>query len=108
MVTLYFYQRKDVAITDINTDCKGNLCRVNFSVVNKTNNYVSCRVSIRALKRTPGAKTSGVVTQGFAGEKLLDLELAPKEAKIMDENLSLTASASRILVKAFNVDKIYK
>jgi hypothetical protein len=106
LIALYLYQRKDIEVSEINYDCKENPCRVSFFLTNKTNSYVACKVSIRAHKRTPGAKASGVVTPGFAGEKIIDFELYPKEKKEVYEVLLLNAPKSRISVSAYKVKKL--
>jgi hypothetical protein len=105
LVALYFFQRKDVEVSKISSDCKENACKVIFVLTNKTNYYITCKVSIRAHKRTPGSKSSGVVTPGFSGERILDFELHPKEKKEINEGLLLTGSKSRISVIAYNIKK---
>lgn len=99
---------KDVTITDVKSDCSKNPCKINFLLTNKTNNYVTCKVSIRAHRSTPGAKSSGVVTPGFAGEKIFEIELYPQEKKQIEESLLLTGRKSRIVVKAFNIQQLHR
>jgi len=106
LIALYFFQKKDVEVTEVNSDCKENPCKVSFVLTNKTKYYVACKVSIIAHKRTPGAKTSGVVTPGFADEKIIDLELHPEEKKKINEILLVTGSKSRISVIAHNIKKL--
>jgi len=106
LATLYFFQTKDVEVSEIKSDCRKSPCKISFILTNKTNYYIGGKVSIRAHKRTPGAKSTGVVTPGFAGEKIINLELYPKERKKVAETLSLTASKSRISVIAHNIQEL--
>lgn len=103
MLALYLYQRKDVEILSIRHDCKNKPCKVGFVIENKTNNFISCSVSIRALRSSPGSKSSAVSAPGFAGEKIMDIDLFPKETKEIEEVLTLRGSISRIQVNAFNI-----
>jgi len=106
LIAIYFFQRKDIEVSEITSNCKESPCKVSFVLTNKTNYYVVCKLSIRAHKRTPGAKSAGAVTPGFAGEKIIDFELHPKERKKVNETLLLTGSKSRISVTAYNIKKL--
>jgi hypothetical protein len=103
LVVLYFFNKEDVEVTDISINRKVNPCKVDFILINKLNYYISCRVSIRGFRRTPGRHTAGVVEPGFSGEKIIDIELYPKERKVIRETLILSGATSRIQVNAFNV-----
>ncbi len=105
LIALYFYQRKDVEVTEVSTKCNKNICTTSFVLSNKTNNYISCKVSIRAHKRIRGYKSTAAVKPGFAGEKIMVVELHPKEIKKIEENLLVKGLVSRINVNAFNVMK---
>jgi hypothetical protein len=106
LIAIYFYQRKDVEVTEVSTKCNKNICTTSFVLTNKTNNYISCKVSIRAHKRIRGSKTTAAVKPGFAGEKIMVVELHPKEIKKIEEHLTVEGLVSRINVNAFNVMKI--
>ena len=106
LIAYYFYQRIDVEVLNVTSDCSKNPCKISFLVINKTNEYVGCDLSIRGLKRSKGAKSSAVSTPGFAGEKLMKIELYPRERKEFEETLTLTEWAWSIQVNAWNVRKI--
>jgi hypothetical protein len=112
IITIIFivgaFLRKDITISNVSSDCRKNPCTIEFGIENKTNDHVLCKVSIRAHKSTPGAKSSGVVTPGFAGEKIIELKLYPKEKLEIKESLLLTGRKSRIIVNAFNINKLSK
>ena len=108
LIYYYYYQRKDVEVLNVTDRCQGNPCKIDFVVANKTNNYVTCKLSVRVLKRTGGAKSSRVVTPGFAAEKIFDLELYPKEKKEFQENLELTSPGSKVQVAAYNVKMLFQ
>ena len=82
------------------------MSKINFILTNKTNHYLSCDVSIRAHRKTPGAKSARVVQPGFAGEKIIEIELYPKEKKEIEETLLLAGMKSRIRVNAYNLDSL--
>lgn len=103
LVLLYLFEKEDIEVTDISINRKVNPCKVDFILINKLNYYVSCKVSIRGFRSTPGRHTPGVVEPGFSGEKILYIELYPKEKKKIREILKLNGATSRIKVKAFNV-----
>lgn len=103
LVSLYLFEKEDIEVADISINRKVNPCKVDFILINKLNYYVSCKVSIRGFRSTPGRHTPGVVEPGFSGEKILDIELYPKEEKEIRETLKLDGATSRIKVKAFNV-----
>lgn len=103
LVALYFFEKEDVEVTEISINRKVNPCSVDFILINKLNYYVSCKVSIRGFRSTPGRHTPGVVEPGFSGEKIIDIELYPKERKEIRETLKLSGATSRIKVNAFNV-----
>jgi hypothetical protein len=103
LTALYFFEKKDVEVTDILINRNVNPCNVDFTLINKLNYYVSCKVSIRGFRSTPGRHNPGVVKPGFSGEKILDIELFPREKKAIRETLKLSGATSRIKVNAFNV-----
>jgi hypothetical protein len=103
LVALYFFNKEDVEITDISINRKVNPCEVDFILINKLNYYISCKVSIRGFRRTSGRHTPAAAEPGFSGEKIIDIELYPKERKEIRETLKLNGATSRIKVNAFNV-----
>ena len=103
LVSLYLFKKKDVEVIDISINRKVNPCKVDFTLINKLNYYISCKVSIRGFRSTPGRHTPGVVELGFSGEKILNIELYPKEKKEIRETLKLNGATSRVKVNAFNV-----
>jgi hypothetical protein len=105
IIIIATYLRKDVTVSNVSTDCRKNPCKINFILTNKTNHYLSCNVSIRAHRKTPGAKSARAVEAGFAGEKIIEIELFPKEKRKIEETLLLTGMKSRIRVNAYNVKK---
>ena len=103
LVSLYLFKKEGVEVIDISINRKVNPCKVDFTLINKLNYYISCKVSIRGFRSTPGRHTPGVVEPGFSGEKILNIELYPKEKKEIRETLKLYGATSRVKVNAFNV-----
>lgn len=104
MVGFYFYNRKDVEVLSINSNCNKYPCEIDFIVLNKTYDYLSCNLSIRGLKRV-GARTSAAAGPDHAGEKTIKIDLAPRERKVVKETLLLKGSASKIQVIAWNIKR---
>lgn len=102
---IYYYQRKEVETVLISTNCRKYPCEVNFKVLNKTNDYLACNISIRGLKKFR-SRPIGDSASGFAAEKILELKLYPREKRNIIEYLEMKVPYSEIQVLAWNIHEI--
>lgn len=100
---VYFYSRKDVEISHIQWKCETKPCIVNFQVENKTNRYITCKISIRAVR--DGGKKTFVSTKGFAGEKTIDINISPRNDMKIREPLKTLGHFRTIQVQAWAIVK---
>ncbi len=102
-ISYYFYTRKDITYSKPEWHCKKGKCEVSFTLENKTSNYVTCKVSIRALRRL-GSKQSSTVNR-ICGETTLNIELNPEELREIVEVVDVSYPAYMMQVYLWDIKK---
>jgi hypothetical protein len=94
--------RDDVVVSDLEWDCRRLkdsrvVCDVSFAVENRSRNPVDCRLTLRGFRA--GARGGRL---GFVGDKIVVVELQPRQVLRAAEKLSLPSRPSHINVTVWN------
>ncbi len=107
MFAFYFFKEKEVVISNIKWNCSESSCDVSFEIENKTSNYLSLNVSIRASKTKEIGMGYGAIGSEIVGEKIISSNMSPAQILVINESLKLAhrSKVELIVVNSWNIKK---